>query len=78
MHKLGPNEVRNCSKNNERMKIPPLNKNKTREALYSQFYLASLQPAFGLKTKQNKNSSENREMENQNKIFHVISLYNSR
>lgn len=60
------------------MKIPPLNKNKTREALYSQFYLASLQPAFGLKTKQNKNSSENREMENQNKIFHVISLYNSR
>jgi len=51
VHKLGPNEVRNCSKNNERMKIPPLNKNKTREALYSQFYLASLQPAFGLKTK---------------------------
>ena len=64
------------------MKIHPLNKNKTREALYSQFYLASLQPAFGLK-KQNKQtnkktSSENREMENKKKIFHVISLYNSR
>lgn len=58
MHKLGPNEVRNCSKNNERMKIPPLNKNKTREALYSQFYLASLQPAFGLKAKQNKTKKQ--------------------